>query len=130
VQGAGAKKRGFHREGEHQLGKINALGRVRSKVLEDEDVVVAVVCLLPRTLRGAATIASMEIAGAPANAMGFTARLFAGRVVLVDLPVKLLDLLGVVLVVRPQGQRVRLSILQREAKGARVWERIGERKRE
>mmetsp|Transcript_2707 Transcript_2707/g.7944 ORF Transcript_2707/g.7944 Transcript_2707/m.7944 type:complete len:220 (+) Transcript_2707:584-1243(+) len=89
----------FHREGPRRV-------RRRGQVLGHQQRVVAVVRLLARPLRRPDAVAVVEVARAPAHAVRLAARLLAGRVVAVDGAVVGLDLLGVVLVVRGQRQRV------------------------
>jgi len=66
-----------------------------------ECIAVSVVRLLARALRWAPAVAVVVVSLSPAHTVRLPARLLARRVVLVNLPVELLDLLGVVLIVRP-----------------------------
>mmetsp|Transcript_16294 Transcript_16294/g.41212 ORF Transcript_16294/g.41212 Transcript_16294/m.41212 type:complete len:417 (+) Transcript_16294:286-1536(+) len=77
------------------------------EVLEDEDVVVAIVGLLALLLGGAVAVAPVEVAGAPPNAMRLAAGLLSGGVVVIEPAVELLDLLRVVLIVRAEAQGIR-----------------------
>ena len=73
-----------HELREHDGARLLARGGLlvveAGEVLEDEDVVVAVVRVLARPLRRPAPVAAVEVARAPADAVGLAARLLAGRV--------------------------------------------------
>ena len=67
-------------DGARLLARSGLLVVEAGEVLEDEDVVVAVVRVLARPLRRPAPVAAVEVARAPADAVGLAARLLAGRV--------------------------------------------------